>query len=136
MALWLFHSCTAAEVDADALVVDHHVVAAVVAVAGGRLALAIKYFTADVLDVDDTLEGLQVVAAVMSGEEETDVVLLHVALYPLGCVHLGGEVGEHEEVGRAEGVAAEAVVVCLVEERGASGSGPCLRGSGNSAHLY
>ena len=114
--LWLFHSCTAAEVDADAFVVDHHVVASVVAVAGGRLALAIEYLTAHILDVDDALEGLQIVAAVMAGEEETDVVLLHVVLYPLGGVHLRGEVGEHEEVGRAEGIAAEAVMPSLVED--------------------
>ena len=76
----LFHSVPAAEVDADTLVVDHHVHASVVAVADCRLALAVQNFAAHVLDVNDALERLQVVTAVMAGEEEMDVVLLHVAL--------------------------------------------------------
>ena len=54
----LFHSGTAVEVDAHTFVVDHHVHAAVVAVADGRLAFTVQYLAADVLDVGDTLERL------------------------------------------------------------------------------
>ena len=58
----------AAEVDAHAFVIDHHVHATVVAVANGRLAFTVQYLAAHVLDVGDTLERLQVVTAVMTRE--------------------------------------------------------------------
>ena len=51
----------AAEVDAHAFVVDHHVHATIVAVANGRLAFTVHYLAAHVLDVGNTLERLQVV---------------------------------------------------------------------------
>ena len=56
----------------------------------------------------------------MTGEEEPYVVLLHVVLNPLGGVHHGRKVGEHQQVGRAESIATEPIVIRLVEERGAS----------------
>ena len=112
----------AAEVDAHAFVVDHHVHATIVAVANGRLAFTVQYLAAHVLDVGDTLERFQIVTTVVSGEEETDIVLPHIALNPLGSVHLGREVGKHQQVGRAESITAETIMLGLVEERSAAGS--------------
>ena len=92
---WSFHSSSTAEVDSDTLVVNHHVIASVVAVAGGRLALTVQYLTAHVLNIRNTLESLQVVTAVMTGKEKMNVILLHIVLNPLGSVHFGGKIGEY-----------------------------------------
>ena len=129
---WLFHSRPATEVDAHSLVVDHHVHASVVTVTGSRFAYAVEYLSAHVLDVDDSLERLQVVTAVMTGKEEMDVVLLHIVLNPLGRVHLCRKVGEHQQVGRPEGIATESIMPCLVEERRASRS---MAGSKDDLYL-
>ena len=56
----------AAEVDAHAFVIDHHVHAAVVAVADGRLTFTIEYLATHIFDVGDTLERLQIVTMGMS----------------------------------------------------------------------
>lgn len=48
----------AAEVDAHAFVIDHHVHATIVAVANGRPAFTVQYLAAHVLDVYNTLERL------------------------------------------------------------------------------
>ena len=64
----LFHSGPATEVDADTLVINHHVIASVVTVADSRLAFTVQYLAAHVLDIDNTLESLQVVTAVMTGK--------------------------------------------------------------------
>ena len=50
-----FHAKPATEVDSDALVIDHHVHASVVAVAGSRLALTVQYLATHVLDIGNTL---------------------------------------------------------------------------------
>ena len=93
---WSFHSSSTAEVDSDTLVVNHHVIASVVAIAGGRLALTVQYFAAHVLNVRNTLESLQVVTAVMTGKEKMDVILFHIVLYPLCSVHDSRKVGENQ----------------------------------------
>ena len=56
----------------------------------------------------------------MTGKEEMDVVLLHIVLNPLGSVHLGREVGEYQQVGRAESITTESIMFSLVKERRAS----------------
>ena len=56
----------------------------------------------------------------MSWKEEMDIILLHIALNPLGSVHFGRKVGEYQQVGRTESIAAESVMLCLVEEGSAS----------------
>ena len=50
-----FHAKPATEVDSDALVIDHHVHASVVAIAGSRLALTIQYLAAHVFDIGNKL---------------------------------------------------------------------------------
>ena len=51
----LFHSGAATEVDTDTFVINHHVHASAVTVAGSRLALTVQYLTAHVLDIGYTL---------------------------------------------------------------------------------
>ena len=99
MLKFLFHSGPATEVDTDTLVVNHHVHASVVTVASSRLAFTVQYLAAHVLDIGNTLERLQIVTAIMTGKKEMDVILLHIVLNPLGCVHFGRKVGEYQQVG-------------------------------------
>ena len=67
----------------------------------------------------------------MTREEETDVMLFHIVLDSLGGVHFGRKVGEDQQVGGAESIATESVMLGLVEESCASGSM-----TGSKDHLY
>ena len=59
---------------------NHHVIASVVTVADGWLALTVQNLAAHVLDVGNTLESPQKVAAVMTRKEKMDVVLPHIVV--------------------------------------------------------
>ena len=75
-----FYTVFAAECYADATILNHHVVTAVVAVTLYALTLAVQYLLAHLLQVRYAFGTLQIVAAVMAGEQEFDVIILNVLL--------------------------------------------------------
>lgn len=79
---------------------------------------AIERATADSDEVVDALGSLDVTAVVVAGIEEADIVLLHEAVHHKAGSKLGAQVGEYQQVGRAEGIATEAIMGLAVDKGG------------------
>lgn len=80
LTLYLSDSVTAAEGYAHSPVINHQVITTVVAVTLYALTLAVKHLLAHFPDIRDTLRSLQIVTAVVSGEQKPYIIILDIFL--------------------------------------------------------
>ena len=83
-------------------------------------------------DVADALRSLYVIAVIVAGIEEVDVVFADEAFHSGAGGGLCAEIGEYQKVGGAEGIAAESVMGVAVNESGGAG---CVSRSENNFNL-